>query len=53
MKLGLCNMNDKLFRWIISIIIILGIISIVTLLIITIVLFKQTSMITFIEKELW
>lgn len=46
-------MNDKLFKWIISAVTILGVISIVTLLIITIVLYRQTSMITFIEKELW
>ena len=46
-------MNDKLFRWIISIITIVGVISVITLLIVTIVLYQQTSMITFIEKELW
>lgn len=46
-------MNDKLFKWIITIISIVGVISIITLLIVTIVLYRQTSMITFIEKELW
>jgi hypothetical protein len=46
-------MNDKLFKWIIGIIIALGVISIITLLIITIVLYNQVSMITFIEKEVW
>ena len=53
MKSGLCNMSDKLFKWILSIIAIVGVVSIVTLLIVTIVLYRQTSMITFIEKELW
>ena len=52
-KSGLCNMSDKLFKWILSIIAIVGVVSIVTLLIVTIVLYRQTSMITFIEKELW
>ena len=46
-------MNDKLFKWIIAIVSILGVISIITLLIATIVLYRQTSMITFLEKELW
>ena len=46
-------MNDKLFKRILIIIGIVGVISILTLLIITIVLYRQTSMITFIEKELW
>lgn len=46
-------MNDKLFKWIIAIVSILGVISIITLLIVTIVLYRQTSMITFLEKELW
>lgn len=46
-------MNDKLFKWIIGIITALGVISIIVLLIVTIVLYKQTSMITFIEKEIW
>lgn len=46
-------MNDKLFKWIIAIVSIVGVISIITLLIVTIVLYRQTSMITFLEKELW
>lgn len=46
-------MNDKLFKWIIAIVSIVGVVSIISLLIVTIVLYKQTSMITFIEKELW
>lgn len=46
-------MSDKLFKWILSIIAIVGVVSIVTLLIVTIVLYRQTSMIIFIEKELW
>lgn len=46
-------MSDKLFNRILIGILILGIISIITLLIITVVLYNQTSMITFIEKEIW
>ncbi|GEM_PF-2961387 len=46
-------MNDTLFKRILMIIFIVGIISIITLLIVTLVLYKQASMITFIEKELW
>ena len=46
-------MNDKLFKWILGIVIAIGVISVITLLIVTIVLYKQVSMITFIEKELW
>ena len=46
-------MNDVLFKRILMIIFIVGIVSIIALLIITIVLYNQTSMITFIEKELW
>jgi len=46
-------MSDKLFNRILIGLLILGIISIITLLIITIVLYNQTSMITFIEKEIW
>ena len=46
-------MNDRLFKRIMMILLIVGIISIITLTIITVVLFKQTSMITFIEKEVW
>lgn len=46
-------MDDKLFKRILMAIFIVGIISVVALLIITIVLYNQTSMITFIEKEIW
>ena len=46
-------MSDKLFNRILIGLLILGIISIITLLIITTVLYNQTSMITFIEKEIW
>lgn len=46
-------MNDSLFRKIILSLLILGMISIIVLLIITIVMYKQVSMITFIEKEIW
>lgn len=46
-------MNDTLFKRIMTIILAVGIISMIVLCIITIVLYKQTSMITFIEKELW
>ncbi|MBO4666681.1 MAG: hypothetical protein J5666_00940 [Bacilli bacterium] len=46
-------MNDTLFKRILMIIMIVGIISIIALCIITVVLYKQVSMITFIEKEIW
>lgn len=46
-------MSDKLFNRILIGLLILGIISIITLLIVTTVLYNQTSMITFIEKEIW
>ena len=46
-------MNDALFRRILMIIFIVGIISIITLLIINVILYNQVSMITFIEKEVW
>lgn len=46
-------MSDTLFKRILMIIFILGIISIITLLIITVILYNQVSMITFIEKEVW
>ena len=46
-------MNDSLFRKIILGLLVLGMISIIVLLIITIVMYKQVSMITFIEKEIW
>ena len=46
-------MSDTLFKRILMIIFILGIVSIITLLIITVILYNQVSMITFIEKEVW
>ena len=46
-------MNETLFKRIMMIIMILGIISIITLCVITVILYKQASMITFIEKEVW
>ena len=46
-------MSDKLFNKILIAILIVGIISIITLLIVTVVLYNQASMITFIEKEIW
>ena len=46
-------MNDTLFKRIMMIILAVGIVSMIVLCIITVVLYKQTSMITFIEKELW
>lgn len=46
-------MNDSLFRKIILGLLVLGMISIIVLLVITIVMYKQVSMITFIEKEIW
>ena len=46
-------MNDSLFKKLLMIILALGIISVIVLCIITVVLYKQTSMITFIEKEIW
>ena len=46
-------MTDTLFKRILMIIFILGIISVIALLIISIVLYNQVSMITFIEKEIW
>ena len=46
-------MNDTLFKRILMIIFIVGIVSVITLLIITVVLYNQVSMITFIEKEVW
>ena len=46
-------MSDTLFKRILMIIFILGIISVIALLIISIVLYNQVSMITFIEKEIW
>ena len=46
-------MNDSLFKKILFGLLIAGMISIIVLLIITIVLYNQVSMITFIEKEVW
>ena len=46
-------MNETLFKRILMIIFIVGIISVITLLIITVILYNQVSMITFIEKEVW
>ena len=46
-------MKDSLFKKILLGLLVAGMISVIILTIITIVLYKQTSMITFIEKELW
>lgn len=46
-------MDDKLFKRILMIILAVGIISVITLLIVTVILYHQASMITFIEKEIW
>lgn len=46
-------MSDTLFKRILMIIFIVGIVSIITLLVISIILYNQVSMITFIEKEIW
>lgn len=46
-------MSDKLFKRILFILLIVGIISIITITVITVILYNQTSMITFIEKEVW
>ncbi len=46
-------MDDKLFKRILMILLIVGIVSIVTITVITVILYNQTSMITFIEKEVW
>lgn len=46
-------MSDTLFKRILMIIFIVGIISVIALLIITVILYNQVSMITFIEKEVW
>ena len=46
-------MKDSLFKKILLGLLIAGMISVIVLTIITIVLYKQTSMITLIEKELW
>ena len=46
-------MDNKIFNRILMILIAVGIISVIVLTIITIVLYNQVSMITFIEKEAW
>ena len=46
-------MNETLFKRILMILLAVGMISIIVLTIITVILYKQTSMITFIEKEVW
>ena len=46
-------MSDTLFKRILMIIFIVGIVSVITLLVISIILYNQVSMITFIEKEIW
>ena len=46
-------MDDSLFKKIILGLLILGTVSIIVMMIITIVLYNQVSMITFIEKEVW
>ena len=46
-------MDDKLFKRILMILLIVGIVSIIAITVITIILYNQTSMITFIEKEVW
>jgi len=46
-------MKDSLFRKILFAILIVGVISVITLSIITMVMYKNVSMITFIEKEIW
>ena len=46
-------MKDATFKKILLTLLILGVISVVVMTIITLVLYNQVSMITFIEKELW
>ena len=46
-------MDNKVFNRILMILIAVGIISVIVLTIITLVLYNQASMITFIEKEAW
>ena len=46
-------MDNKGFNRILMILIAVGIISVIVLTIITVVLYNQASMITFIEKEAW
>jgi len=46
-------MDDKLFKRILMILLTIGIVSVIAITVITIILYNQTSMITFIEKEVW
>lgn len=46
-------MDNKVFNRILMILIAVGIIGVIVLTIITVVLYNQASMITFIEKEAW
>ena len=46
-------MDSKKFNRILMILLAVGIVSIIVLTIITIVLYNQVSMITFLEKEAW
>jgi len=46
-------MKDNIFRNVVLGILACGIISVIVLLIITIFLYNQVSIITFIEKEIW
>ena len=46
-------MKDKLFNRILLAVFLVGLISLIVLFIVTIVLYNQVSMITFIEKEIW
>jgi hypothetical protein len=46
-------MGNKVFNRILMILIAVGIISVIVSTIITLVLYNQASMITFIEKEAW
>ena len=46
-------MDNKKFNKIVLSLLIAGVISIVILFIITVILYNQVSIITFIEKELW
>lgn len=46
-------MDDKLYKRILMILLIIGIVSIITITVVTVILYNQTSMITFIEKEVW
>ena len=46
-------MKDKLFNRILLAVFLVGLISLIVLFVVTIVLYNQVSMITFIEKEIW